>query len=138
LNSSEYKVLVKHTGGCHCGAVRFELRASADLHLLHCNCSTCTKKQIKGFFVPASQFRLLIGADNLTVYTFNMKQAKHTFCKICGVQSFYTPRSHPNGYVVMAYCLDEGTVNSVTVEQFNGKDWEKSMKENKALQNLPK
>lgn len=24
--------------------------------------------------------------------------AKHTFCKTCGVQSFYTPRSNPDGY----------------------------------------
>ncbi|XP_048413279.1 centromere protein V isoform X1 [Stegostoma tigrinum] len=134
----EHQALVKHTGGCHCGAVRFEVRASADLHVLQCNCSICTKKQIKAFIVPASQFRLLKGADNLTVYTFNTKVAKHTFCKTCGVQSFYTPRSNPDGYGVMAHCLDEGTVNSITMEQFNGKDWENSMKEHKTIQNLSK
>ncbi|GCB81561.1 hypothetical protein scyTo_0021857, partial [Scyliorhinus torazame] len=57
--NTEHQDLVTHTGGCHCGAVRFEVKAPADLHLLHCNCSVCTKKQIKGFIVPASQFRLL-------------------------------------------------------------------------------
>lgn len=38
------------------------------------------------------------GSDNLTTYTFNTHAAKHTFCKTCGVQSFYTPRSNPDGY----------------------------------------
>lgn len=38
------------------------------------------------------------GLDNLTTYTFNTHVAQHTFCKTCGVQSFYTPRSNPDGY----------------------------------------
>lgn len=38
------------------------------------------------------------GKENLTTYTFNTRAAKHTFCKTCGVQSFYTPRSNPDGY----------------------------------------
>lgn len=28
--------LVKHKGGCHCGAVRFEVWSSPDLHVFHC------------------------------------------------------------------------------------------------------
>lgn len=28
--------LVKHTGGCHCGAVRFEVWSLPDLHVFHC------------------------------------------------------------------------------------------------------
>lgn len=34
--SSEHRGLVKHTGGCHCGAIRFEVWASADLHVFNC------------------------------------------------------------------------------------------------------
>lgn len=34
----------------------------------------------------------------MTTYTFNTHMAKHTFCKTCGVQSFYTPRSNPDGF----------------------------------------
>ena len=50
------------------------------------------------FVVPKSKFTLLKGAENITTYTFNTHQAKHMFCKICGVQSFYVPRSNPDGY----------------------------------------
>ncbi|XP_047235299.1 centromere protein V isoform X1 [Girardinichthys multiradiatus] len=90
--------LVTHLGGCHCGAVRFEVWSSPDLHVFHCNCSICTKKQNHHFIVPKSRFTLLQGVDNLTTYTFNTHVAKHTFCRTCGVQSFYTPRSNPDGY----------------------------------------
>ncbi|KAL7390023.1 hypothetical protein ABVT39_013638 [Epinephelus coioides] len=96
--------LVKHTGGCHCGAVRFEVLYSPDLHVFHCNCSICTKKQNHHFIVPKHHFTLLQGSDNLTTYTFNTHVAKHTFCKTCGVQSFYTPRSNPDGYGMTVSC----------------------------------
>lgn len=156
--------LVKHTGGCHCGAVRFEVWSSPDLHVFHCryvydnisyrkyckfksqsswrhfltvffphSCSVCTKKQNHHFIVPGNHFRLLQvnrklnpakkkeklkafhviywcflfpffqGSEHLTTYTFNTHVAKHTFCKTCGVQSFYTPRSNPDGYGMTLY-----------------------------------
>uniref|UniRef100_A0A665TBK5 Centromere protein V n=1 Tax=Echeneis naucrates TaxID=173247 RepID=A0A665TBK5_ECHNA len=119
--------LVKHTGGCHCGAVRFQVWSSPDLHVFHCNCSICTKKQNHHFIVPKNAFTLLQGLDNLTTYTFNTHVAQHTFCKTCGVQSFYTPRSNPDGYGVAPHCLDPGTVRSVTVENFCGDKWEESI-----------
>ncbi|XP_025070639.1 LOW QUALITY PROTEIN: centromere protein V [Alligator sinensis] len=138
LESSEYRGLVKHAGGCHCGAVRFEVWASADLHVFDCNCSICTKKQNRHFIVPASRFKLLQGADNITKYTFNTHRAQHTFCKTCGVQSFYTPRSNPDGYGIAPHCLDEGTVHSTTIEEINGKEWEKAVKEHKTIRSMSK
>uniref|UniRef100_A0A8C0UT36 Centromere protein V n=1 Tax=Cyanistes caeruleus TaxID=156563 RepID=A0A8C0UT36_CYACU len=136
--SSEYRGLVKHTGGCHCGAVRFEVWASADLHVFNCNCSICTKKQNRHFIVPASRFKLLKGADNLTTYTFNTHCAQHTFCKTCGVQSFYTPRSNPDGYGIAPHCLDDGTVQTIITEDINGKEWEKAVREHKTIRDMSK
>ncbi|XP_058139396.1 centromere protein V [Dasypus novemcinctus] len=138
LDTFEYQGLVKHTGGCHCGAVRFEVWASADLHIFDCNCSICKKKQNRHFIVPASRFKLLKGAESITTYTFNTHKAQHTFCKRCGVQSFYTPRSNPGGYGIAPHCLDEGTVRSVVTEEFNGSEWEKAMKEHKTIKSLSK
>ncbi|XP_053312965.1 centromere protein V isoform X2 [Spea bombifrons] len=136
LLDSEYKGLVKHSGGCHCGAVCFEVWASADLHVFDCNCSICVKKQNRHFIVPESRFKLVKGAESLTTYNFNTKKAQHMFCKFCGVQSFYRPRSNPDGYGIAPHCLDEGTVRSVHVEQINGKEWEKAMKEHKTIRSM--
>uniref|UniRef100_A0A8C2X3L5 Centromere protein V n=1 Tax=Cyclopterus lumpus TaxID=8103 RepID=A0A8C2X3L5_CYCLU len=130
--------LVKHTGGCHCGAVRFEVLSSPDLHVFQCNCSICTKKQNHHFIVPKNLFTLLKGSDNLTTYTFNTHVAKHTFCQTCGVQSFYTPRSNPDGYGVAPHCLDPGTVCSVTVEPFGGEKWEESMQAHTSIRGMSK
>ncbi|XP_025031007.1 centromere protein V [Python bivittatus] len=135
---SEYQGLVKHTGGCHCGAVRFEVWASDNLHVFDCNCSICVKKQNRHFIVPASHFKLLKGADHLSTYTFNTHCAQHTFCKTCGVQSFYTPRSNPDGYGIAPHCLDEGTITKITVEPINGKEWEKAVKGHPTIRNMSK
>ena len=54
------------------------------------SCSICVMKQNHHFIVPDHNFQLISGSDMLTTYTFNTGAAKHTFCKRCGVQSFYT------------------------------------------------
>ncbi|XP_023688848.1 centromere protein V isoform X1 [Paramormyrops kingsleyae] len=137
-NEKSASGLVMHMGGCHCGAVRFQVLTSPDLLVFHCNCSICTKKQNHHFIVPSSQFTLLQGLENLTTYTFNTHTAKHTFCRTCGVQSFYTPRSNPDGYGVAPHCLDKGTVRSITVENFCGVKWEESMQNHKTIRNMSK
>ncbi|KAB7496990.1 Centromere protein V [Armadillidium nasatum] len=90
---------VLHKGGCHCGAVRFQVYAPSNPTVLDCNCSICVKKQNRHFIVPEANFKLLKGHDSLTTYTFNTHKAKHIFCSKCGVQSFYIPRANSNGYV---------------------------------------
>lgn len=117
--------MVTHTGGCHCGRVRFELRAPEDIVVSECNCSMCSKSGYLGLAVSRSRFTLLSGEDCLTPYAFNTRVAKHLFCRYCGIKSFYVPRSHPDGYNVNVRCLDPGTVRNMTVRPFNGQEWEK-------------
>lgn len=116
--------MVKHTGGCHCGLVRFEVIAPARIDAVECNCSICRKSGFLHLIVPADRFKLLSGADALTTYSFNTHTAKHLFCSRCGVKSFYVPRSHPDGFSVNVHCLDPGTAEAVTVAPFDGRDWE--------------
>jgi hypothetical protein len=114
--------LVTHRGGCHCRRVRFEVDAPAALDVLDCNCSICRMGGFLHLIVPATRFRLLSGADDLTQYTFNTGAAKHRFCRVCGIKSFYIPRSHPDGVDVNARCLDPGTVTAMTVTPFDDGD----------------
>ena len=115
---------VTHRGGCHCGAVAFEADAPARLRVQECNCSICAATGFWHLIVPASRFRLLRGDDALAVYTFGTGVARHLFCRTCGIKSFYVPRSNPDGYSVNARCLAPGTVESITVEPFDGRNWE--------------
>jgi len=115
---------VLHRGGCHCGRVRYEVSAPADLELLDCNCSMCRRSGYLHLIVTQAQFKLLSGADDLVEYTFGTGTAQHLFCRHCGVKSFYVPRSHPNGYSVNVRCLDPGTVTSMNVRPYDGRNWE--------------
>ena len=113
-----------HHGGCHCGAVRFEVEAPARVTVSECNCSICAMTGFLHLIVPASRFRLLAGADGLTSYTFGTGVAKHLFCRHCGIKSFYVPRSNPDGYSVNLRCLDQGTIEHADIEPFDGRNWE--------------
>lgn len=118
--------MATHRGGCHCGAVRFEVEAPAELRVLECNCTICSKSGFLHLIVPASRFRLLQGAASLSTYTFGTHTAKHYFCRTCGIKSFYVPRSNPDGYSVNARCLDPGTFEKITIEPFDGRHWEEN------------
>jgi len=89
----------------------------------------CSKTGYLHLTVPASRFKLTCGQDVLTTYEFNTRTAKHLFCSVCGVKSFYVPRSHPDGFSVNVRCLDEGTVTGMTVTPVNGREWEKQFPE---------
>lgn len=117
--------MIRHTGGCHCGRVRFEVLAPSRIQASECNCSICSKAGYLHLIVPADRFRLVSGADALTTYRFNTGTAQHLFCSVCGVKSFYVPRSHPDGFSVNARCLDPGSVEHMSVIQTNGREWER-------------
>ena len=110
-------------GGCHCGAVRFQVLIDR-FTVEDCNCSICQKKGFLHLIVPSENFTLLQGAEVLTSYTFNTKTAKHLFCSICGIHSFYVPRSHPNMIDVNVRCLDKNIINKFTIRPFDGQNWE--------------
>jgi len=111
--------LVTHRGGCHCGAIAFEVEAPARMTVSECNCSICRMSGYLHLIVPRARFRLLRGAEVLSEYRFNTGSARHLFCSRCGVKSFYVPRSNPDGYSVNLRCLDQSTLAAVTIEPFD-------------------
>jgi hypothetical protein len=121
-----------YPGSCHCGAVRFEIEAPDEITAQDCNCSICSKAGFLHLIVPKSKFRLLQGAGSLTTYTFNTGVAQHTFCKVCGIKPFYTPRSNPDGIDINVRCLDVAP-KRVTIEPFDGRHWEQHAEDLKHL-----
>jgi len=117
---------VTFSGGCHCGAVRFEVDVEGPIELSLCNCSICQKTAYVHLIVQKQQFRLLSGSESLTVYRFNTGVAEHSFCSVCGIKAFYVPRSDPGGYSVNARCLDGGVPQAARVRDFDGQNWERA------------
>ena len=114
-------------GGWHCRRVDFEVTAPDHLTVYDCNCSICLLSGFLHLIVDAKNFRLLRGENILTTYQFNTGTAKHRFCGVCGIKSFYVPRSHPNGYSVNARCLDTVDVDKIDIKPFDGANWESSV-----------
>ncbi len=115
---------MKLSGGCHCGAVRWEAEIEPPVDLLDCNCSICSKTGYLHLIVPHNRFNLLSDDDSLASYRFGTGTATHLFCRTCGIKSFYQPRSHPDCWSVNFRCLDPGCEVAHTVAQFDGRDWE--------------
>ncbi len=112
------------TGGCHCGAVAWEAETDDAVVVDACNCSICSMTGFLHLIVPASRFRLLTNKEALTAYRFNTGVAQHLFCKVCGVKSFYVPRSNPDGYSLNLNCMDRAQFSAVEVRAFDGLNWE--------------
>lgn len=119
---SEMSEAKTHTGGCHCGKIRYEV--TTDLaKVIECNCSICAKKGHLLCFVPADQFRLLSGDGEATDYQFNKKHIHHLFCPTCGVQS-YASGTMPSGAQMVGVnvrCLDGIDLSSLKPTPFDGK-----------------
>ena len=115
--------MIEYAGGCHCGRVRFAVLAAARIEAIECNCSICSKSGFIHLIVPKDQFTLRQGAEFLVEYKFNTGVAKHLFCKVCGIKSFYIPRSNPDGYSVNVRCLDV-CARDLKIVPFDGQHWE--------------
>jgi hypothetical protein len=116
---------MKVTGGCHCGAVRFEAKIpEPPVSALECNCSMCRMTSFVHLIVPHDLFELISGREALATYRFGTGAAEHLFCRHCGIKSFYQPRSHPEAWSVNGRCLDEAI--QLAVEQFDGANWERA------------
>lgn len=110
-----------YQGSCHCGAVRFEIKADIG-ELVTCDCSLCRKKNAVMTKVHESAFRLLAGEDKLSLYKWNSQVAQHFFCSDCGIYTFHRKRAQPDHYSVNAACLDDLDIESLPVRATAGLD----------------
>jgi hypothetical protein len=118
--------MTRYRGGCHCGRVSFEVEGKLD-RVVECNCSICAKKGYLHWIVPRESFRLKTDEGALSTYTFNTEMAQHHFCRVCGVASFYIPRSDPDRIDVNVRCLEGVDLRSLNVSPFDGRNWEEAV-----------
>jgi hypothetical protein len=112
-----------YTGGCHCGAVRYEVQADL-ANVMQCNCSICSKRGLMLTFAGADQFKLLSGGDLLKDYQFNKKVIHHVFCPTCGVESFANGTRPGDGAKMVAVnvrCLDGVDLDVLKPKRFDGR-----------------
>lgn len=114
------------TGGCHCGAVQFEAQVERRSESQICNCSICRMCGFQHLIVPASRFELIAGEQQLREYRFKSNTARHLFCGVCGIKSFYVPRSNPDGFSLNVRCLSFPPGSHVEFTEFDGRNWSRN------------
>jgi len=80
----------KYTGGCHCGAVRYEATLDLEKPVSRCNCTICTKRSAAGTIIAPAAFRVVAGQQDLTGYRRGAHPNTFHFCKRCGIHLFGT------------------------------------------------
>jgi hypothetical protein len=113
-------------GGCHCGRVSFVVEGRP-VRATECSCSICAKKGYLHWIVPQESFHLLTSSEDFSTYTFNTHTARHHFCPVCGVASFYVPRSDPDKIDVNVRCLDGIEIGRLEIDHFDGRNWEEAI-----------
>jgi hypothetical protein len=100
-----------HHGGCHCGAVRYDVDIDPGVGAIVCNCSMCGRSGAVLQFVPEDAFKLVKGEANLTDYQFNKHVIHHVFCKTCGIKPFARGKGEKGPMVAINLrCLDDAAV----------------------------
>ncbi len=114
---------VNYQASCHCGAVKLAFEGEEISSALRCNCSLCSRKgaMMTPYTVPPENFTLLAGEEDLGLYQFDTKVAKHFFCKHCGIYTHNMPFRAPTNYRVNLGCIEGLDTTDFEVTVFDGK-----------------
>ncbi len=94
-----------HSGSCHCGNVQFSI-SGAITEMTTCDCSLCVKKNALMVKVYEDEFSLQTSWEDLSVYQWNTRVARHYFCSNCGIYTFHRKRAQPDHFGINVCCLD--------------------------------
>ncbi len=102
---AEPKTTVSHTGGCRCGAVRFEAAVEPH-HISYCHCADCrraTGAPVSAFVgFAADGVRFTAGAPRL----YENGPASRSFCATCGSPIAYADARLENQIWFMLGAMD--------------------------------
>jgi hypothetical protein len=113
----------KHSGGCHCGKVRYDVELDLSAPVISCNCSMCGRSGTLLSFVPEGKVTLRSGEDGVADYLFNRHAIHHLFCKTCGIKPFARGKK-ADGTAMVAItvrCLDDVDLYKLAIHKVDGK-----------------
>jgi hypothetical protein len=109
------------TGGCACGAVRYQ--SSADpTFFLNCHCRDCQRATGSAYaaivVVPRSALTITGEPRYYSRIADNGHDIERGFCPQCGSPLFVKPARLPDNIAVLAASLDDPTVHRPTIDIF--------------------
>ena len=104
-------ISVPFTGGCACGAIRYECSAEPVMSF-NCHCRDCQRASGSAYYpavvVPASALTLTTGAPQYNSVKADSGHTKHYgFCRDCGSPVLGTIEEYPDRQVIAAGSFDD-------------------------------
>ncbi len=114
----------RYEGSCHCGKVRFTYEGEEITSGIRCTCSICRRKGalMSAEAIPLERLTIEADPDDLGLYRFDSKVAKHYFCKTCGIYTHNEMLRFPGHCRVNLGCIDDVDTLALDVEVFDGKN----------------
>lgn len=111
-----------YKGGCHCGAIAFEVEGDLDA-VISCNCSICSRKGALLMAVPREQMKVIAAGGKVGEYFFNNQAIVHKFCLTCGIHPFAEDAGSPEraSAYINVRCLEDVDIAAVSVIEFDGR-----------------
>ena len=100
-----------YSGGCACGAMRYEIRAHP-IFENHCQCRDCQRRSGTGHgsyltFASQSDVTVTGAASSWRIAGDSGNDKVHSFCPVCGTPVYLTFAAMPDLFVVHATSLDK-------------------------------
>ncbi len=114
----------RYQGGCHCGAIRFAYDGEEITQGLRCTCSICRRKGalMSTEAIPVDKLEIAANPEDIGLYQFDSRIAKHYFCKNCGIYTHHETIRAPGNCRVNLGCIDELESGDLEVVMFDGKN----------------
>jgi hypothetical protein len=113
-----------YEGSCHCGAIRFSYDGEEITAGLRCTCSICSRKgaMMSPEVIPVEKLNVEATPEDLGLYQFDTKIAKHYFCRRCGIYTHNETARKPGHYRVNLGCIEGLDTSAFEVTVFDGKN----------------
>jgi len=113
---------VPYSGGCQCGAVRYEISAAPDATYV-CHCTDCQRQSGSAFAmairVPMEHFRLLHGTLKKFMRRCDSGRSMDClFCPECGTRIYHVSERFPHYRSIKPGTLDDQRWNKPTHHLF--------------------
>jgi hypothetical protein len=134
---------ISYTGGCACGAIRYET-AARPIFENHCQCRDCQIRSGTGHgsyltFPSRADVKVTGAATEWRVAGDSGNEKVHSFCPICGTPVYLAFAAMPDLIAVHAASLDDPSRfhPAVVTYAVRGFDWDKMDSALQAFEKMP-
>jgi hypothetical protein len=114
----------KYHGSCHCGRIKFSFEGEEITRGLRCTCSLCSRKgaMMTPEAIPKEAIEVNADKNDIGLYQFGNKVAKHYFCKHCGIYTHNETLRMPGYCRINLGCIEDLDTTDFEVTIFDGKN----------------